>query len=418
MSKLILLTKHYPFGTGEEFIEGEVDELSSLFENLTIIACQVPYDSEQTRTVSDNVNVIRINVSNSAIRKLFYCISGLRGLFDSDVRKELHSAKSFMAKGAVFYYLGKVCSIYSKVYSAVKDNASIKEGSTIIYSYWLYDTADIAIRLRDSGIFGKKSIAVSRGHGYDVYSERNSANWIPFQADRIRKLDLSLICSNDGRDYLRARYPDQQDKIQTSYLGTADFGLGCSVSNDQFHLVTCSWLAPLKRLDLLIDALVIAQQRHKNKLKWTCIGSGELLDHYKDRAENELKHMEIVMTGALTKAQLYKYYSDNSVDLFVNVSESEGLPVSIMEAQSFGIPSLATDAGGTREITINGSTGLLIPVKSTAVEIADALDFFLTMPSDKKNEYRMKCRSTWEEYFNSKTNYRRFAKQIKELLGE
>ena len=203
MSRLILLTKHYPFGIGEEFIESEVDELSGMFEDLTIIACQVPRNFKQTRTVSDNVNVLKIKFSGSAISKLVYCLLGLRGLFNSDVRKELHSSKSFIAKGAVFYYYGKVCSIYSKVLSAVRKNGICKTEPTIIYSYWLYDTADIAIRLRDSGIFGAKCVAVSRGHGYDVYSERNKAKWIPFQADRIRKLDLSYICSNDGRDYLR-----------------------------------------------------------------------------------------------------------------------------------------------------------------------------------------------------------------------
>lgn len=43
------------------------------------------------------------------------------------------------------------------------------------------------------------------------------------------------------------------------------------------------------------------------------------------------------------------------------MSLSEGIPVSIMEAISFGIPIIATNVGGNAEI-VNDETGVLIPV--------------------------------------------------------
>jgi glycosyltransferase involved in cell wall biosynthesis len=48
-------------------------------------------------------------------------------------------------------------------------------------------------------------------------------------------------------------------------------------------------------------------------------------------------------------------------DIFVNPSYSEGLPTSVMEAASVGLPIVATDVGGTREIIRNMESGLLIP---------------------------------------------------------
>ncbi|NCO54621.1 MAG: glycosyltransferase, partial [Bacteroidetes bacterium] len=59
------------------------------------------------------------------------------------------------------------------------------------------------------------------------------------------------------------------------------------------------------------------------------------------------------------------------VDLFINVSESEGIPVSIMEALSAGIPVIATNVGGTNEI-VNNDVGFLIDKEfeiNTAVNI-------------------------------------------------
>ncbi|MFR4320263.1 MAG: glycosyltransferase [Blautia massiliensis (ex Durand et al. 2017)] len=44
----------------------------------------------------------------------------------------------------------------------------------------------------------------------------------------------------------------------------------------------------------------------------------------------------------------------------MNVSSSEGIPVSIMEATSFGIPGIATDAGGTKEIIRDKENGVLL----------------------------------------------------------
>jgi len=50
----------------------------------------------------------------------------------------------------------------------------------------------------------------------------------------------------------------------------------------------------------------------------------------------------------------------SATDIFVNPSYSEGLGISVMEAASIGLPIIATDVGGTREIIEDGKTGFLI----------------------------------------------------------
>jgi len=63
-------------------------------------------------------------------------------------------------------------------------------------------------------------------------------------------------------------------------------------------------------------------------------------------------------------------------DLFVSSSLWEGLPNTVMEAMALGVPVVATDAGGTRELVRPGETGLLTkPADATALceAMAEAL---------------------------------------------
>ena len=57
---------------------------------------------------------------------------------------------------------------------------------------------------------------------------------------------------------------------------------------------------------------------------------------------------------------------------------SEGIPVSIMEAQSFGTPVIATDTGGVKELVAPG-TGFLLPVDFKPEDLAERIGLFLNM---------------------------------------
>jgi len=67
----------------------------------------------------------------------------------------------------------------------------------------------------------------------------------------------------------------------------------------------------------------------------------------------------------------------SATDIFVNPSYSEGLPTSVMEAASIGLPIIATDVGGTREIIEDGKTGFLIKTGDTE-QLAHKLHRLLT----------------------------------------
>jgi glycosyltransferase involved in cell wall biosynthesis len=65
-----------------------------------------------------------------------------------------------------------------------------------------------------------------------------------------------------------------------------------------------------------------------------------------------------------------------AADVFALSSDSEGLPLALLEAMALGTSAVSTDAGGVRDALVDGNTGLLVPVGNAAA-LADALDRLL-----------------------------------------
>ena len=62
------------------------------------------------------------------------------------------------------------------------------------------------------------------------------------------------------------------------------------------------------------------------------------------------QNISFELKGFVDNNELLQIYTDKCFSFFINVSESEGLPVSIMEAASAGIPIVATDVGEPKKL--------------------------------------------------------------------
>jgi len=118
-----------------------------------------------------------------------------------------------------------------------------------------------------------------------------------------------------------------------------------------------------KNIDLLADAFELAHQRDP-RLHLVVAGGGPEQPRLKDRLG---EHATFV--GWLEGSALAAAYA--SADAFCFPSETDTFGQVVLEAQASGLPVLAVDAGGPRELITDGVDGLLR--RPRADELADAL---------------------------------------------
>jgi glycosyltransferase involved in cell wall biosynthesis len=123
------------------------------------------------------------------------------------------------------------------------------------------------------------------------------------------------------------------------------------------YIIFVGRLIYAKGVQDLIEAFAILIKERKD-LRLRIVGDG---NYYQEliKQRNQLPYDD------WNKVTFYGERKDvidllEEADIFVNPSYSEGLPTSVMEAASVGLPIIATDVGGTREIIKNGESGLLI----------------------------------------------------------
>lgn len=171
-------------------------------------------------------------------------------------------------------------------------------------------------------------------------------------------------------------------------------------------------MVKLKRIELIIDSLSILPDV---KFEWHHFGDGVERERIQKYAKKQLNSNQYHFHGLIENELLMSWYVSNPVDLFLNVSETEGLPVSIMEAMSFGIPVIATNVGGTNEIVVDNYNGFLVDRDFEVTQLADLIRYFTKIDSRAVLEIREKARRTWEHNFNSDVNFAVFYNELKLL---
>ena len=99
--------------------------------------------------------------------------------------------------------------------------------------------------------------------------------------------------------------------------------------------------------------------------------------------------------GHVEKSKLIELYQNATI--FVLPSHYEGLPTTLLEAMSCGLPVVATAVSGNLDVIESGKNGILVPIKSPD-RMAEAVSFLLD--NEKlRTELGIAARKTIEQKF-------------------
>ena len=418
-NKLIVFTESYPYGKGEQFLETEVPYLVSNFKEVTIVPINIEGPG---RYIPDSIKIERslaqmyLNDQNET-RKARIMRLGISALSSHLFYEEfVIRSKSFMD----LRVLKRVASDLNDAMNVRKWLLSYVEGSnitfdkTLFYTYW-FTPVTMGLLLAKSEYPRIK--VISRAHGYDLYEEVNVPFYIPFRRTNLERIDKVFAISYHGEKYLFDRYKIPENRIALSKLGVDDPGFNAACPDDQaIHIVSCSFLVSAKRVDLLMEGIQeLADRRPDLPIEWSHLGDGALLIQLEAKARSLFTpSVKYRFYGRLPQNGIIKFYREHPVDVFINVSKSEGIPVSIMEAQSCGIPVIGAAVGGVPEI-VNNENGILLSSNPTPIEIADAIEKFSNRCKYILNK-RKSSKLNWHSKYNAKINYQKFCNDILKLL--
>ncbi|MCC6289109.1 MAG: glycosyltransferase [Chitinophagaceae bacterium] len=385
---LLCFTASYPYGNRETYFANELNYLAKAFKIVYIWPTYNPTGSETMRSIPSNVKVLKPVVPNGFTRVV-------QGIFNTSPITLFFLdffCKRAYKNGYTIKKWFNALLVFRIKYQKLKTFLNSHGDNLVLYSYWGGATIY-------TSKLCKAYPKVMRMHGGDFYLNRNYG-YLPLVQKIYDNTDLLLPISNDISNILQTHYNISPKKIFVNYLGVDNELHNQSARNDDvIRIVSCSNLVELKRVFLI--AQLIVNWKHDIPIEWHHFGDGAEAPAINDIIKNYSGANKIFLHGWAVPEELYKFYSTVYIHWFLNVSKYEGVPVSIMEAFSFGIPCIATNVGATSEI-VNADNGYLIDIQ---FEFSELEKLVLSINEENYESKRTNAYSTWKNKFDANKNY-------------
>lgn len=410
MKNLVLLSSMFPYGKQETFLESEINYFDE-FENVYIFNRDLT--KGKRRDVPSNCicdhklqvhNLRDVKWTYDILVELFCCIKKY-GLIKMLSEKEIYKIMIDDYTNAYFE---------AKRITKSLDCAGVRHSDPlIIYSYWMHTHAIVAILLKRKY---KNSKLVTRCHGFDIYEERLNINYLSFRYLILNQMDLICPISNDGKEYLYRKYSHIRAMIEVNRLGVKSdftFHLNDDDRKKRLHVVSCSNMVPVKRIDRMISAFAEIVDFN---IKWVHFGDGSEETHLRKQADKMLgDNIEWEFKPRIPNQEILNYLKVEQPHCILNTSESEGIPVSMMEAMSYGIPVIATNVGGVKEIVAHEKNGFLMSSDFSEGELVKLIRKIYEFTTEEYYVLKQNAIKTHQKKYNADINYSEFANRIQLL---
>ncbi|MCP4740960.1 MAG: glycosyltransferase, partial [Actinomycetales bacterium] len=361
---IILLARDYPFGLGEAFVEDEVARLAR--EGPLVVLPAFNACGGPPRPLPEGV-VLDEGLAGRGPGFLFR--PGLLFQLISAAGRELRTRPRIFGSFRAMFRLAGYLYRAGRVLAWVDDARRTGDPVRRVMAFWSNAEAfgmALAIR-RDPSI-----TLVARSHRFDVWEEENPGDYLPFRRELAQAAHKLLPSSREAADYLVRSIPVEQEKVAVAPLGVEPpFEPRPWAGRAEILIVSCSTAAVVKRLPLVAASIAKASAEDPERSwRWVHLGGGEA--QIRSVIADGPGNLELELPGWLPREAIYRFHRDRQPNCLVNLSSSEGVPLSIMEALAMGVPVVATAAGGTGEM-VDDSVGALLPVEIDAAIAAAAI---------------------------------------------
>ncbi len=175
------------------------------------------------------------------------------------------------------------------------------------------------------------------------------------------------------------------------------FRKSVGISENAFVIGHLGRLAKEKNLEFLANAVIAFLSKHKDKdnLCFLLAGEGPIQQTIKDMFAKHKLSDKLYTIGILNFDEVPDAYQAMDVFAFASKSETQGMVIT--EAMAGGVPVVAIDAPGVREVVCDQINGRLLQIENIT-EFANALEWIYSKSKDKKDQLIKHAKETANEF--------------------
>lgn len=184
----------------------------------------------------------------------------------------------------------------------------------------------------------------------------------------VEKVDRCVFICKKGKENMNKLFPVSINKSALVVNGIDDFsetqikelrGISIDRDDNRIKMVSVGSVSIRKGQRIILEALSKLPGNIRNRYYLEIIGEGPDLDNCKQFVVDNGLEDSVAFLGAIPNIEVCKYLAKD--DVFVLMSNNEGLPISIIEALRSGLAVLSTNVSGIPELVTNNN-GVLVDV--------------------------------------------------------
>ena len=289
--------------------------------------------------IEDNLDVIRIRRSNSLpirwLKTIYQIVKNGRNsdlIFVNGLGVESAIAALMLKKKLIRKIVGD--PVWERAYNQKKTSESFDEFQNNKHSFLI----EVQKLLRNWSVNSAEVVITPSDHLKNFVSELGFNN--------------EILKINNGVDIT---------DIKRTNVHKADI-----------NLLIISRLVIQKNINIVIEAMELLDNKN---LKLSIIGDGGEFSKLEGLIHDLNVQNRVQLLGKIDNNRISQFLL--TADIFIQASDYEGLPHSVLEAINYEVPILSTEVGGCKDLLNDGERGFIIPIPPDKKIIAENIIYII-----------------------------------------